>query len=66
MPSSALRRAFLGRRRGDRAQRDTKGDCRDGDLKMGWAKPLPRAWPMGIDCGLDLDPKAVFSIMRYP
>jgi hypothetical protein len=33
---------------------DTRGDRRDGGLKMGWTKPLPRAWPMGIDCRLDL------------
>jgi hypothetical protein len=33
---------------------DTRGDRRDGGLKMGWTKPLPSAWPMGIDCGLDL------------
>ena len=22
----------------------------DGGLKLGWTKPLPSAWPMGIDC----------------
>jgi hypothetical protein len=33
---------------------DARGDRRDGGLKMGWTKPLPSAWPMGIDCGLDL------------
>jgi hypothetical protein len=25
------------------------GDRRDGDLKMGWTKPPPSAFPMGID-----------------
>jgi len=32
----------------------SEGDRRDGGLKMGWTKPLPRAWPMGIDCLPDL------------
>jgi hypothetical protein len=32
----------------------TKGDRRDAGLKMGWTKPLPGGWPMGIDCRLDL------------
>jgi hypothetical protein len=32
----------------------TKGDRRDAGLKMGWTKPLPGAWPMGIDRRLDL------------
>ena len=36
----------------------TKGDRRDAALKMGWTKPLPGAWPMGIDCRLDLGAEA--------
>jgi hypothetical protein len=32
----------------------TEAGRRDGGLKMGWTKPLPGAWPMGIDCRLDL------------
>src|SRR6266436_3074802 len=32
----------------------SEGDRRDGGLKMGWTKPLPSAWPMGIDCLPDL------------
>jgi len=28
----------------------SEGGRRDGGLKMGWTKPLPSAWPMGIDC----------------
>jgi hypothetical protein len=32
----------------------SEGGRRDGGLKMGWTKPLPSAWPMGIDCLPDL------------
>jgi hypothetical protein len=32
----------------------TKGDHRNAGRKMGWTKPLPSAWPMGIDRRLDL------------
>ena len=38
----ATRRKWLGEQ--------SEGDRRDGDLKLGWTKPLPSAWPMGIDC----------------
>ena len=38
----ATRRKWLGEQ--------SEGDRRDGDLKLGWTKPLPGAWPMGIDC----------------
>ena len=44
--SSAPRRKTLGRR--------FKGGRRGGELKIDWTKPLPRAWPMCIDCRLDL------------
>src|ERR1700737_1738273 len=39
----------------------SKGGRRDGGLKMDWTKPLPRAWPMCIECRLDLGggPKGV-------
>jgi hypothetical protein len=43
---SALRRETLGRH--------SKGGRRGGELKIDWTKPLPRAWPMCIDCRLDL------------
>src|SRR6266481_8087342 len=33
---------------------ESEGGRRDGGLKMGWTKPLPSAWPMGIDCLPDL------------
>jgi hypothetical protein len=33
---------------------EIRGDRRDGGLKMGWTKPLPSAWPLGIHCRLDL------------
>ena len=33
---------------------ESEGGRRDGGLKMGWTKPLPSAWPMGIDCRPDL------------
>src|SRR6266403_6247806 len=39
--------------RRERLGKHTKGDRRDGGLKMGGTKPLPRGWPMGIDCRLD-------------
>ena len=42
----ASRREWLGKH--------TKDDRRDAGLKMGWTKPLPSGWPMGIDCRLDL------------
>ena len=32
----------------------SEGGRRDAGLKMGWTKPLPSAWPMGIDCLPDL------------
>src|SRR6202023_3342339 len=38
----ATRRKWLGEQ--------SEGDRRDGDLKLGWTKPLPSTWPMGIDC----------------
>src|SRR5260370_35509332 len=44
--SSASRRETLGRH--------SKGGRRGGGLKIDWTKPPPRAWPMGIDCRLDL------------
>src|ERR1700722_16688412 len=44
--SSAPRRETLGRH--------FKGGRRGGELKIDWTKPLPRAWPMCIDCRLDL------------
>src|SRR6266566_1417645 len=43
---SASRRETLGKH--------SKGGRRDGGLKMDWTKPLPRAWPMWIECRLDL------------
>src|SRR4029077_300652 len=43
---SAARREALGKH--------SKGDSRDAGLKMDWTKPLPRAWPMCIECRLDL------------
>src|SRR5271165_1938109 len=43
---SASRRETLGKH--------LKGGRRDGGLKMDWTKPLPRAWPMCIECRLDL------------
>jgi len=50
---SASRRETLGKH--------LKGGRRDGELKMDWTKPLPRAWPMCIECRLDLGwgPKGV-------
>ena len=44
--SSASRRETLGKH--------SKGGRRGGGLKMDWTKPPPRAWPMCIDCRLDL------------
>src|SRR5580704_17179426 len=44
--SSATRRETLGRH--------SEGGRRGGELKIDWTKPLPRAWPMCIDCRLDL------------
>jgi hypothetical protein len=32
----------------------SKGGRLGGGLKIDWTKPLPSAWPMCIDCGLDL------------
>jgi hypothetical protein len=32
----------------------SKGGRRDGGLKMDWTKPPPTAWPMCIECRLDL------------
>jgi hypothetical protein len=43
---SASRREALGKH--------SKGRRRDAGLKMDWTKPLPRAWPMCIECRLDL------------
>jgi hypothetical protein len=55
MPSSGLCRGFFGKRRGARRLEGIpKGGRRDGELKIDWIKPLPRAWPICIDCRLDL------------
>ena len=35
-------------------RRETLGGRRGGELKIDWTKPVPRAWPMCIDCRLDL------------
>jgi hypothetical protein len=43
---SAARRETLGRH--------SNGGRRGGELKIDWTKPLPRAWPMCIDCRRDL------------
>jgi hypothetical protein len=43
---SATRREALGSH--------SEGGRRGGELKIDWTKPLPRAWPMCIDCRLDL------------
>ena len=43
---SATRRETLGKH--------SKGGRRGGELKIDWTKPPPRAWPMCIDCRLDL------------
>jgi hypothetical protein len=43
---SASRREALGKH--------SMGRRRDAGLKMDWTKPLPRAWPMCIECRLDL------------
>jgi hypothetical protein len=42
----ASRRETLGRH--------SKGGRRGGGVKIDWIKPLPSAWPVCIDCGLDL------------
>jgi len=52
--SDIMQSSFRPASRRERLGEHTKSDCREGGLKMGWTKPLPSAWPMGIDCRLDL------------
>src|ERR1700747_3104476 len=51
----SLCRAFLARRRGATRLEDIRRwSLRRVRLKIDWTKPRLSAWPMGIDCRLDL------------
>ena len=49
-----LQRIFRSASRRETFGKHSKGGRRDGGLKMDWTKPPPTAWPMCIECRLDL------------
>ena len=49
-----MQRIFRSASRRETFGKHSKGGRRDGGLKMDWTKPPPTAWPMCIECRLDL------------